>query len=180
MKRFEDGDVITHPGKVAGTCKSCRARTDHGYLLVLPDQAFGKLRLDACLLGSICHEPLEASYRDSLTLDASDALCFALCLLRAYTAADSGKGGRLGDDAVCTCHIAFLDFRDESRDVYVYRASLDAARVLTGKAARSLRHCFFHVVSEVDLVEISRAYGRILLGYGDFLHYIYIHIMLPP
>ncbi len=22
--------------------------------------------------------------------------------------------------------------------------------------------------------------GRILLGYGDFLHYIYIHIMLPP
>ena len=115
MKSLENRYLIAKLCQISRTGKTCRAGTDNSNFL-----SVGLFRLwgyKTVLSGPVCHETLQLSDGNGLTLDSADALAFALALLGAYTAADSRKGRRLGNDLCRLLEIAFFHFADKAGDV---------------------------------------------------------------
>ena len=97
MKSLEDGYIITQFCQIAGTGQSGRTGTDDSYLLAV--FLCRSSRFDAVLSGPVSYETLQFTDGNSFALDAADTFTLTLALLRADTAADSGKCAGLGDDA---------------------------------------------------------------------------------
>ena len=89
MKCLIDRYIISHLGKIACACKTCRAGTDDCDLMTVFD--LRSLWFDSILFCAVSYKTLELSDGDRFGLQTADALSFTLGLLRANTAADSGK-----------------------------------------------------------------------------------------
>ena len=167
MERLKDSHVITHTCKIACAGKACRAGTDDRDLVaVLFSRRF---RFDSLFSCAVCNKTLEFSDRNSFAFDAADTFSFALCLLRTYTAADSGKRAGFADDLIRLLKIAFFHFMNEGRDIDRNRTSGHTFGIFTIKAAACFCHGLFLIISEAHLVKIGRPYFGILFSDGNLL-----------
>ena len=162
MQCFENGHIISQLCQISGTGKTSRAGTDHSYLLtVLLCCGSG---LDAILSCPVSHKTLQLTDGDRISLKATDTFSFTLAFLRAYTAADSGKGAGFTDNTISLFNVAVLHLFNELWNLDCYGAALYTLCIFTVNAAGSLFHCFFFVISETNLFEIGSTFLRILLS----------------
>ncbi len=128
MQGFENRDIITHAGKVAGAGKSGRTGTDDGNFFALGSRIGGGL--DTHLAGSVGDIALEFADGDGFALDAAHTDAFTLGFLRTDASADSGKCGGKADHIISALHIAFFDFLNKSGDVDGNRATFCSSGIL--------------------------------------------------
>ncbi len=171
VQGLEDRDVIAELCQVSCTGKAGRACADDGDLFAV--LCLGRLGADAELLCLVGNVALELSDGNGLALDAADALCLALALLGADSAADRGKARGLGDHLIGLCHIAVLHLLDEGRDVDRDRTPLHAEGIFAVEASGCLCLCLFIIISQADLFKVGRPYLRILLANRNFFHHIH-------
>ena len=112
------------------------------------------------------HEALQPADAHALALDAADALGFALLLLGAYTAADSGQGVGGGDDVIGGVEVALSHLGNELGDAHRHRAAGAAAGIGAVEAAARLGDGGLRRVAQGHLVKIGGANQGILLGHG--------------
>ena len=163
MKCLEDSNVVTQLCQVACAGQACRAGTNHSNLLAI--LLFCCFRNKAVLSGPVSHETLQLTDGDRLTLDAADALTLTLALLRAYTAADCRKCGRLSNHIRCSLEVSGFYFFNESRNVDGNWASAHTfCVVLTFQASGSLFHSLFFVISIAHFLKVGSAHLCVLLS----------------
>ena len=97
VKCLKDGYIVTKFSQIACTGQSGRTGTDHSNFLAV--FLCRSSRFDAVLSCPVSYETLQFTDGNSFALDAADTFALTLALLRADTAADSGKCAGLGDDA---------------------------------------------------------------------------------
>ena len=176
MQGFKDLYFVSELDQISRAGQSGRAGTDHSDLLAVLHGLVH--RGNAVLPCPVSHKALQLADGHSLALDAADADAFALGLLRADAAADSGKGGTLRDHAGCRLEISVLHFLDKRGDINGNGASLHAAGILAVQAALRFRDSLFLIVSETYFIKILCSYQRFLLTDRHFLHHI--HYASPP
>ena len=164
MKRLKNGHIIAHFGEISRAGKTCRSGTDYGYLFTLLFRS--AFRLNAVFSGPVSHIALQLSNGNGLSLDASDALSFALALLRADAAADGRQGRRSADHLIGGLHISFFHLLNKAGNVDGYRTALYALCVFAVNASGSLFHRFFFIISQADLLKVGRSYLCILFPDG--------------
>ena len=165
MKGFIDSHIISHLGKVACACKTCGTGTDDCDLMTVFD--LRSLWFDSILLRAVSYKTLELSDGDRFGLQTADALSFTLGLLRANTAADSGKRTRFGDDLISSRKIFFCNFLDKSRNIDTDGASLDAACILAVQTSAGFLYRFLFIISVTDFIKVLGSDKRLLLSYRD-------------
>ena len=178
MQCFENLNFVAHLCQVACAGKACRAGTDNGnFFALLLCLDFGN---EIMLAGVVCYETLQFTNGNGLKLDAHDTFALTLGLLRAYTAADCRKCGRLADDIISLVDIASLYLLDESGDVDINRTCAYAGGFFAVKASGSLFSGFFFIISQTNLQEISGTCIGILLTYRYSILFCYSHYLSPP
>ena len=166
MGGFEDGDVVTPRGQVAGTGKAGRAGANNG--------DFVAVGLDFCHFGlAVGHvpvgdKPLQTTDGDRLAFDAPDAFALTLGFLRADAAADSGQAVGGLDDLIGADKIPLSDLGDELRDAHVNRAAGNAGFVFAVEAAFGLFNSHLLGVAQGDFQEVFVADVGVLLRHGSF------------
>ena len=166
--------IISKLCQITGTGQTCRAGTDHSNLLAL--LLCSRLRLDTLLSCSISHITLQLTDGNGISLDTTNTLGLTLALLWTYPATDSRKCGIFADHLICTGYIVLSHFLNESRNINIYRASLNTTWILTLQTACCLCHCLFFIISQTNLIEVCGTYLWILLSDRNSLHNIYFHI----
>ena len=135
-----------------------------------------RAELLAGLVCSISHITLQLTDGNGISLDTANTLGLTLALLWTYTATDSRKCGIFADHFICTGYIVLSHFLNESRNINIYRASLNTTWILTLQTACCLCHCLFFIISQTNLIEVCGTYLWILLSDRNSLHNIYFHI----
>ena len=162
MKRLEHGHIVAHADEVARHRKARGTRADDGHFLARLGRQLGKAHFTVHAL-MVGHKAFQPAYGHRFALDCQNAQFLALFFLRADPSADGRE--RVGFLQLLggLVELAFLHQCQESGDVVVYRASLDAARLLALQAAAGLQHGHLSRIAEGDLVEIVGAVFRRLL-----------------
>ena len=99
---------------------------------------------------------LQPADPNALSLDSSDAIGFALRLLRTDTTADSGQGRGLGDDLIRVLKIPLFDLGDEFGNMDLNGTACNAGHVFTIEASVCLVDRHFLGITERNLVKIMR------------------------
>ena len=167
VERLENGHAVAHFGQLARAGKAGGARAYNGDSLAVGRylRYFVLFNIFAFPVGD---EALEASYCDGLVLLTDYAFLLALRLLRAYAAADGGQAVVIFKRIGCRREFFLFDEFDEFGNVYADRAAGDASRLSAVEAALRLRHGFFFIVAERDLVEVLVADVGFLLAHRNF------------
>ena len=167
MKRFKNGHVIAHFGKISCTSQSRRTRAYDCHFMIL--FFLCRLWLDAVLSRPVRSKTLQLSNGNWLSFDSPDAFSLTLAFLRTHTPADCRKGAGLADHLVSLLKIAFFDLGDKSWNVNRNRTPFDTLCIFTVYASLSLLHCFFFIITQAHFVKIRRAHLWLLLSYWYFL-----------
>ena len=165
MEGLKNGDVIAHLAQVAGAGQAGGAGADNGDLVAVGFR-YGDSGL--ILLGHVVigHKALQPADAHALTLDAPDALAFALLLLGADTAADGGQGVGGGDDLIGGVKVPGSHLGDELGDADGDGAAAAAGHIPAVEAALGLVHGHLGGVAQGYLIKVAGADDGVLLGHG--------------
>ena len=168
MECFVNGNIITQFAEVACAGQGRRAGTNDCHFVAVGS---GNFRIGQVFLAHmiVSDKALQTADADALAVLAADALTFALFLLRADTAADSGKAVGGGDDLISGIKITFCNFCDKLRNADLNRASGTAQRILTIQASLSLVDCHFSSISECNFIKVLSTNNWILLWHRIFI-----------
>jgi len=123
----------------------------------------------AVLHGPVGHEALQVAHRHRLALGRPHAHLLALRFLRAHPPAHGRQGVRPLEHLKGRGKVALGDLGDELGNVHLHRAALDALSVLALEAALGLADGRRFRQAKVDLLEVARPLGRVLLGHAHAL-----------
>ena len=178
VERFKNGDVVALLGKVTRAGEAAGAGADDGDLVAVGGGLGGRF-LHVCVV-PVGDKALKTADADRLTLDAANALRFALRFLRADTAADGGEGGGLVDDLIGALVILFGDLLDELGDLDLHRAAGNAGMILAVQAACCFVERLLLGIAESDLQKVLVADVGVLRGHCVFLQTHVRHLTEPP
>ena len=145
MECLENGDFITQLCQVSSTGQAGGARTGDSDLLAVGSGLFDLVFHVFTM--PVGNETFQTTDAHGLGLDATDALAFALVLLRTDTTGDCGQSVGGGDNLVSTFKIAFHDLSDEVGDLDVNGAARYAGHMLAVQAAGSFVLCHFYSIT---------------------------------
>ena len=164
MQGLVDGDLVAQLGQIARDGQAGRACADDSDLVAV-GRGGGGLGMYVVAV-PVGNKALETANADGLSLDAADALAFALVLLRADTAADGGQRAGLGNHVVGGLKVALGDVLDEAGNINFNGAAAAAGVVLALQAALGLVHGHLLGVAKGDLFKVFVADVRLLAGHG--------------
>ena len=165
VQGFIDGDVVAAFGEFARGGEAGGAAADHGDL-------FPGGRGPGGDRARVVHRPVgdkafEVADGHRLALDAAHAFGLALDFLRAHAAGDARQGVVAQQASGGAREVALARTKvDKARDVHADRAAGHALGILALDAALRLEQREVFGEAEVDLAEIVRARGGVLLGHG--------------
>ncbi len=130
---FENGDVESLAGQVAGHGEPGRAGTDDGHLAarLLGQQFVGEVHVGI----KLCHKAFQFAHPHGVSFLAQHAVALALLLVRAHAAADGGKVRFLVQLGHGFAHVALRELVDEFGNVVADGAAFLALRHLAVQAA---------------------------------------------
>ena len=179
VQGFENRNVVTKFGKVAGAGKTGWTGTDYRDLLSVRGGLHRFLRRASMLAGPVGDETLQLAYSDRLALDSENAASLALGLLRAYAAANSGKGRITGDDFGSAAYILLRQLRYEIGNLEIHGAGGHTARILAMQAAGGFKKRLLLAVAVAHFIEIGRADLGVLFADRDSRNSVCHHLSLP-
>lgn len=178
VEGFEQRHVIAQFGQVPGGGEAGRSAPHHGHFdAVLGCQAFFH-DIRARFPGPVRHEPFQTADGHRFSLDAQDAVFFALVFLGAHPAAHGGQGVLVLQDVDGSVKIPFRHRMDELGDIHVHRAALDALGILAVEAALGFVHRHVFRVAQGHFFKVMVPYIRRLFRHG--ISHSSTHLQCPP
>ena len=178
VEGFEQGHVIAHFGQIPGCGQAGRTSAHYSHFdAVLGSQALLH-HVRTLFPGPVRHKPFQTADGHRFSLDAQDAVFFALVFLGTHPAAHGRQGVLVLQDVDGAVKILFRQGMDELGNVHVHRAPLHALGILAVQAALGFIHRRVFRIAQGHFLEIMVPYISRLFRHG--ISHSSTHLQCPP